>query len=254
MTLINFKVDDKKKKRIEEIVEIKGYKSVSEFIREAIDDKMNLQKIVDDFIEENPPLDEEKIEIPDFIPDGKYLGIARNEIVVICDSLEEAMEKLYKKFPRASSGIIRKGKKEKPFETLFSFFSVENTKCYNQSKFENNYYPILEISVEINGELKKILGLVDTGATIMALNRNLFQNQELKLIRTSEILTANGIVKLPIYNNSFSFENKTINLDFVLTDLANPLNIQVLIGKNFIDKFNLMLLGNEKLFCLQPLI
>jgi len=29
--------------------------------------------------------------------------------------------------------------------------------------------------------------------------------------------------------------------------------IKALIGKNFIDKFNLLLLGNEKLFCLQPL-
>jgi len=253
MTIINFKVDEEKKKKIEQIVEIKGYKSVSEFIREAIEDKMNLQTIVDDFVRENPPLDENNIKIPDFIPDGKYLGIARNEIVVIGDSIEEVMEKLYTKFPRAASGILRKGKKMPKFETLFSLFSVENTKCYNQSKFENNFFPILEISVEINGVPKQILGLVDTGASIMALNKELIQNQDLAPVRTSEILTANGIIQLPIYNSNFKYNNQVLNLDFTLTDLANPLKIQALIGKNFIDKFNLLLLGNEKLFCLQPL-
>lgn len=253
MTIINFKVNEDKKKKIEEIVKIKGYKSVSEFIREAIDDKMNLQKIIDEFTKENPPLDEKKINIPDFIPDGKYLGIARNEIVVIGETLEEVMEKLHNKFPRAASGIIRKGKKMPTFETLFSLFSVENTKCYNQSKFENNYYPILEILFEINGEIKQILGLIDTGASIMALNKELFQNQDLTPVRTSEILTANGIIELPIYNSKFHYENHVLNLDFTLTDIANPLKIQALIGKNFIDKFNLMLLGNNKLFCLQSL-
>lgn len=253
MTIINFKVDDEKKKKIEHLVEIKGYKSVSEFIREAIEDKMNLQNIIDEFSRENPPMDEEKIEIPDFIPNGKYLGIARNEIVVIGDTIEEVMEKLYNKFPRAASGILRKGKKMPKFETLFSLFSVENTKCFNQYKFENNFFPILEISVEIDGAMKSILGLVDTGASIMALNKELFQNQSSKPIRKSEILTANGITELPIYNTNFGYENNVLNLDFTLTDLSNPLKIQALIGKNFIDKFNLLLLGNEKLFCLQPL-
>ncbi|MFX0207365.1 MAG: ribbon-helix-helix protein, CopG family, partial [Candidatus Hodarchaeota archaeon] len=242
MTLINFKVDDEKKKKIEQIVEIKGYKSVSEFIREAIDEKMNLQKIVDDFIKENPPLDEKEIKIPDYIPDGKYLGIARNEIVVIGDSLEEVMEKLYKKFPRAASGIIRKGEKIPAFETLFSFFSVEDTKCYNQVKYELNYYPILEISVEIKGIPKRILGLMDTGASIVAIDKELFQDQKqnLKPVRTSEILTANGIIELPIYSTKFKYENQVLKLDFTLTDMANPLKIQALIGKNFIDKFNVM--------------
>ena len=253
MTIINFKVDDEKKKKIEQLVEIKGYKNVSDFIRQAIDDKINLQKIVDDFVKENPSLDEKKIEIPDFIPNGKYLGIARNEIVVIGDSLAVVMEKLHKKFPRAASGIIRKGEKMPSFETLFSFFSVENTKCYNQSKFETNYYPILEISVETKGELKHLLGLVDTGASIMALDRALFKDQDLIPVRTSEILTANGIIELPIYNKNFHYDTQILNLDFTLTDLANPLKIQALIGKNFIDKFNIMLLGNEKLFCLQPI-
>jgi len=253
MTIINFKVDEDKKKKIEEIVELKGYKSVSEFIREAIDDKMNLQKVVDDFLDKNPSLDRDKIKIPDFIPDGKYLGIARNEIVVTGDTIQEVMKILYEKFPEAATAILRKGKKIESFETLFSLFNAKNTKCYHQTEIENNFYPILRIDVEIDGEYQPILGLVDTGATIMALDKNLFQGKELTVIRTSEILTANGITNMPIYNTKFKYENKTLGLDFTITEFSRLLTIQALIGKNYIDRFNLMFLGNNKLFCLQPL-
>jgi len=81
----------------------------------------------------------------------------------------------------------------------------------------------------------------------------LFKDQDLIPVRTSEILTANGIIELPIYNKNFHYDTQILNLDFTLTDLANPLKIQALIGKNFIDKFNIMLLGNEKLCSLQPI-
>ena len=131
MTFINFKVDEEKKKKIEEITAIKGYKSVSEFIREAIDEKMNLQRLIDDFIEKNPPLDKKRIKIPDFIPDGKYLGIAHNEIVIIGDSLGEVMKKLLKGFPESSTSVMRKGMEMEHFETLFSTFSKENAKSYH---------------------------------------------------------------------------------------------------------------------------
>jgi predicted aspartyl protease len=253
MTIINFKVDEEKKKKIEEIVKIKGYKSVSEFIREAIEDKMILNKVVDNFIKENPPLDKDKIKIPDFIPNGKYLGIARNEIVVIGDSIKEVMEKLYSKFPQAASGIIRKGMEMPVFETLFSLFSVENTKCYNQARLDENYYPLLEIYVELNGNTKKIFGLIDTGATIIALDNSLLNNHDLTPVRRSKVFTANKIMELSIFKAKFSYNGQSYNLDFVFTELADLFGIKALIGKNFIDKFNLLLLGNEKLFCLQSL-
>ena len=253
MTIINFKVDEEKKRKIEEITRTKGYKSISEFIREAIDDKMNLQKIVDDFRNKNPPLDMEKIEIPVFIPDGKYLGISRNTIVVIEDSLQEAMKKLFEKFPESATGIIRKGKEIESFETLYSLFSASNTKCYHQTKIYNNFYPILEFSIIKNGKTRSLLGLIDTGASLTAIDKEIIKVYDIKPVKTSTILTANGIIKAPIYQGDFQYESKVYGLQFVTTDLSGPLAIQALIGKNFIDAFNLMLLGKEKLFCIQLL-
>ena len=252
MTIINFKVDEEKKRKIEEITRTKGYKSISAFIREAIDDKMNLQKIVDDFKNKNPPLDMEKIEIPEFIPDGKYLGISRNTIVVIEDSLQDAMKKLFEKFPEASAGIIRKGKEMEQFETLFSLFSTENTKCFQQAEIAKRFFPILEFFITLKGDKKSLLGLVDTGASIMALDRTFIENFELKPIRKSKILTANGIIEAPIYKSMFQYENLSYELEFTSSEISG-LPIQALIGKNFIDEFNVLFLGGEKLFCIQNL-
>ncbi len=42
MDVINFKVDEEKKREIEEAVKNKGFKSISEFICQAIDDKIKL--------------------------------------------------------------------------------------------------------------------------------------------------------------------------------------------------------------------
>jgi len=253
MTIINFKVDEEKKKKIEEITHIKGYKSLSEFIREAIDEKINLQKTVDDFLEKNPPFDKDKFVIPDFIPDGKYLGIARNEIVIIGDSLGEVMEKLFKKFPESATTIIRKGIEMEHFETLFSLFSAENTKCYHQKEIDNRHYAILEISIKINDTLTPILGLVDTGASIIALDDNVIKKHGYKVIETKEILTANGIIIVPIYKGVFHYEGQALELEFTSTKFTESFPIQALIGKNFVDKFNLLFLGKEKLFCLQKL-
>jgi len=253
MTVINFKVDEGKKKKIEEIVKLKGYKSVSEFIRQAIEDKMNLNKVIDNFLLKNPQLNEQEIIIPDYIPDGKYLGIAKNEIVVTGDTVDEVMKTLLTKFSESATAIIRKGKEMEQFETLFSLFSAENTRCFHQTKIKNNYYPILEFEILNNKKLISILGIVDTGATIMALNRNLFQSDNLVPTRKSKILTPNGIIELPIHTGKFKYNNQEVELEFVLTDFDGPFTIQALIGKNFIDRFNLLLLGNDKLFCLQPL-
>ncbi len=253
MTIINFKIDDLKKKKIEDIVRSQGYKSVSEFIREAVDNKLNFQKLIREFKNSNPPFDKSKIKIPDFIPDGKYLGIARNEIVVIGDSIKEVAEKLLKKFPDSATAIIRKGKDLENFEIIFSLFFSENSKCYNQVKIGTHFYPLLKIFVELNERIKPLLGLVDTGASIMTLDEKIISKENLKPIEMRKMITANGIVNTPIYKSKFIYEDVKIELKFTTSNLENPIGINALIVNNFIDKFNLIFLGNEKIFCFQYL-
>jgi Lhr-like helicase len=95
------------------------------WIRQAIDDKLNLERIVDEFKQKNPSLDINKNESPEYIPKGKYLGISRNSIVVVGNTLEEVIEKLHEKFPDSAAGVIRKGQKIEKFEVIFLFFPLK---------------------------------------------------------------------------------------------------------------------------------
>jgi len=97
-----------------------------------------------------------------------------------------------------------------------------------------------------------LLGLVDTGASIMALDRKFIENFDLKPIRRTNILTANGITEASIYKGIFQYETVSYELEFTLSEITG-LPIQALIGKNFIDEFNVLFLGREKLFCIQKL-
>jgi len=36
-------------------------------------------------------------------------------------------------------------------------------------------------------------------------------------------------------------------------NISEEFSFHALLGKNFIDKFNILFLGKEKLFCLQPI-
>ncbi len=251
MTTINFKLDDKKKKEIEAITKIKGYKSISDFIRQAIDEKMNLQRKIDDFLAKNPPMDKEKIKIPDFIPDGKYLGISRNSIVAIGDSSDEVLQILAEKFPHSASGVIRKGEKKEPMEYMFSIFSLDELDCYHQYKYEDNHYPILSFSIYLNGKKRTLSGLIDTGATISAINEKVLKDYNLTPIKKKKISTANSIIEVPIYKSTFQYKDVSIELEFISTNIRGDFSIQALLGKNFIDKFKILLLGKEKIFCIQ---
>lgn len=251
MTVINFKVDEIKKKEIEKIAELKGFKSVSDFIRQTIDEKINIQKTIDEFKIKNPPFDREKIDVPDFIPDGKFLGISRNQIVTIGDSAREVAKILFEKFPDSATGIIHKGHESETLDFVFSIFTSEDMRCYHQFEFKNNYYAILPFSIYFQNEEKKLLGLIDTGATISSIDKNVVKEYDIKPIKNIKIYTANDIIEVPVFKIIFQYQNVSIELEFMTTDIKREFSFDAFLGKNFIDKFNLLFLGKEKLFCIQ---
>ncbi len=253
MTVINFKIDGNRKKKIEAISKIKGYKSVSEFIRYVIDKEMNLQQKIDDYLSKNPAFDRKKIKIPEYIPDGKYLGISRNCIVAIGDSAQEVASILAEKFPESATGIIHKGYESETLDFIFSIFSIEKSDCYHQAEYKNNYYPILPFSMDFNGERKNFYGLIDTGATITAINKKIIEDHDIKPIMKKRVFTANDIVEVKIFKEILNYQDISYELEFMATDIPKEFSFHALLGKNFIDKFNILFLGIEKLFCIQPI-
>lgn len=251
MTIINFKVDEEKKKKIEEITKTKGYKSVSDFIRKILEKEMDLHNKIDHFLEKNPPLDRKKINIPDYIPDGKYLGISRNSIVAIGNSAQEVASILAEKFPDSASGILHKGHDSEKIDVVFSIFSVDDSKWYHQYNYKNNYYPLIPFSMSLNEEQKTFFGLIDTGATISALDKKIIEEYSIKSVEKKKVFTANGIIDAPIYKNTFLYEGHSFELEFISTKISGDFTFHALLGKNFIDHFNILLLGKEKILGIQ---
>ncbi len=102
-------------------------------------------------------------------------------------------------------------------------------------------------------EGNNLIGLIDTGATISALDKKIIEDLELKSNDEREIFTAGGLLKVPIYNCSLKHKNKIIELEFIATIIGDLFSFNALLGKNFINKFNILFLGEEKLFCIQIL-
>ncbi len=119
MGIINLNIDDKKKKKIEKILNEQGYRNIDEFLLNTIDEKINFQDVLSTVKNSTPPLDKSKIIIPSSIPDGKFLGIAEDKIVAIGDNVQEVTDIVIKTNPNSFQGIIHKGKKTKKLESVF---------------------------------------------------------------------------------------------------------------------------------------
>ena len=127
MGIINLNIDDKKKKKIEKILNEQGYRNIDEFLLNTIDEKINFQDVLSTVKNSTPPLDKNKIMIPSSIPDGKFLGIAEDKIVAIGDNVQEVTDIVIKTNPNSFQGIIHKGKKTKKSESVFILTAQENT-------------------------------------------------------------------------------------------------------------------------------
>ncbi|MHA1315691.1 MAG: DUF5678 domain-containing protein [Candidatus Helarchaeota archaeon] len=116
MTQLNFILDEEKKQRIKELIESKKYKSISDFIRSAIIERLK--------IEETSGLKNKNIVIPDWIPDGKFVAIVRGAIVAVGDTAVEVTRESVAKFPDGSWVIKRKGKSVKIPEYIYGTYMV----------------------------------------------------------------------------------------------------------------------------------
>ena len=73
------------------------------------------------------------VEIPDWIPDGKFVAFVNNAIAAVEDSLQQVAHEAIQKFPDFSLIIKKKGNNFRIPEYAFSAFS--ELKCWNYSKY-----------------------------------------------------------------------------------------------------------------------
>ena len=119
MTILNISIDEKKKKRIKELVKIGEYKTISEFVRSSINEKLT--------IKEKSEFNFDINDIPNWIPDNKYIGFVNGAITSVADTPAQVSREIASKFPDLPCKIVKKGKKNKVPEYIFSTFT--DLKC-----------------------------------------------------------------------------------------------------------------------------
>ena len=100
--------------------------------------------------------------------------------------------------------------------------------------------------------------LVDTGATLSAMDRRVFarirQREDVQFIQNMQFNTAGGLVNAPIYRfRSFSIGDYVVeNIDFSVMDLAGAGSSDGLLGMNFLANFKFEIDQDNALLYLSP--
>jgi hypothetical protein len=101
MTSLHIKIDKKKVEHLKEIIKDTEYKSISDFVRNVIDEKTKILE---------SKKQNEGIMVPDWIPDGMYYAIVKGMIVAVGDSPSSIAQEVAFKFPFEKVIIDRKNK------------------------------------------------------------------------------------------------------------------------------------------------
>jgi len=189
------------------------------------------------------------VEIPDWIPDGKFVAFVNNAIAAVGDSLQQVAHEAIQKFLDFSLIIKKKGNNFRIPEYAFSAFS--ELKCWNYSKFQDQTFPLISATVGQNDKFLTVLGLPDSAASISLLERSICQELELKPLKLVPIQTAKGIVELNLVNATIKFQNISFRSEFLESDISEQFPFKLLIGRNLLDLLNLYLFGKKQIICIK---
>ncbi|MHA1325634.1 MAG: hypothetical protein ACTSRL_22825, partial [Candidatus Helarchaeota archaeon] len=123
MTVLNVGINEKTKKKLKEVVKLSEYKTVSELVRSTINEKLTIEEAEKDVIQ--------KVTIPEWIPEGKYIAFVKGSIAAVGDSIAEVSREAATKFPNEACVIKRQGAKIQLLEYVFSAFT--ELKCWQYS-------------------------------------------------------------------------------------------------------------------------
>jgi Arc/MetJ-type ribon-helix-helix transcriptional regulator/predicted aspartyl protease len=241
MTLLNIKIDKKKKEHIKEMIKDSEYKSISDFVRNVIDEKIKI-------LESKKQIEE--IEVPDWIPDGKYYAIVKGAIVAVGDSPSSIAQEIAFKFPFEKIIIDRKNKEIPELEYAYSSH-ITDLNCWSYFKVHNISYPTFPITLIGNDHRENLMVIPDTAASLTLIKKEIIEKLDLSPIDIQELQTALGISKVPIYELNFEFLSQIIPSKVISAPISDIFPFQGMIGRNVLDLFNLYLFGREQVICIK---
>jgi len=241
MTILNVEIDKKKKEKIKEIVKSSAHKTISEFVRSSIEERLKIEEVTKKKIED--------IEIPEWIPDGKCIAFVNGAIASVGNTVSEVSRESAAKFPDSFVIIKRKGEPIKTPEYLFSSFT--ELKCWNYSYIENRTYPLIILEIGTNDHFKTIRALPDSAASLSILKDTVVKQLDLSAVRTEEIISMAGSIQLNVVEINIKIEDLILNSEVLEGFIPDELPFDLLLGRNTLDLLDIYLLGKKQVICLK---
>lgn len=243
MTILNIHMKDKDKKKLQNIVEYQNGKSMSDYVRKLISEKIKIETLA----KESEGL--EKIEIPEYVPKNKYIGFVNGAIIGVADNPSEISLIAAEKFPNHALIIKFNGPKPKHIE--YCFMSLVEMKCWKYVRLEDFSYPIIPVSLISKSEERKLFSSVDTASSLCVVKKGLMNLEAFELSREESISTAAGIKKFKIYSGKCKIVDIDFDIEFIVAPIAELLPFTMLIGRNLLDQLDAYFFGKKQILCLK---
>ena len=163
MTLINVYMKDSEKKKMQEFIEKIEGKSVSDYVRNLINEEIKIDDL-------STKMDPEEIIIPDYIPENKYIVFVNNAIVAVEDTPSQATLAAVDKGYDPPYIIKYKGTNTESAQhhaQEYFFMSLSEGWVLPYTPIENGTQLLLRVDFQAGKFSKKLVALIDTGASFV---------------------------------------------------------------------------------------
>ena len=244
MTIVNVHMKDEEKKQLQKFIDSSNMKSISDFVRKTIAEKIKIEELARNI------QDEQRIEVPDYIPKNKYVAFVNSAVVAVGDSPSEVSLIAAQKFPNFPFIIEFNGTKNKK-KIEYCFMSFSEFQGWKYSLSQKQTYPVLPLNIHHKGGKTFLNSSIDTASSLCVLKSNFISQNVFSKNREEEIFTAGGIINTDIYSAKIDILNNMFAIEFIFAPIYDELPFQFLIGRNLLDELDAFFFGKKQIFLLR---
>lgn len=131
MAVVNLRVSEEMKRRLAGVAKATGA-SQTEMVKSAVAEKLAIHEVA---------RTEASMNIPSWVPEGKYVALVRGAVAAVGDSVAEVVSAALAKFPDDAIHVARKGKSIKAVH--YAFLAQAEMKCWKYVTVDQQSYPII---------------------------------------------------------------------------------------------------------------
>jgi hypothetical protein len=186
--------------------------------------------------------------VPNWIPEGKYVALVRGAVAAVGDSVAEVVSATLTKFPDEAIHVACKGKSIKRVQ--YAFLAQTEMKCWKYVTVDQQSYPVIPTTI-IGTEKMAAASPPDTVASLTLMSPQIVDGAGLQPAAEETVVTAAGMVKMNTFKATI--ELPIGRYDAIVASLEIPENLpfQILLCRNILDLIDLYALGKSKVICIK---